>query len=131
MKSISKYVSVLLIAAMSLTACDDWMNAGPEGGTKTADQKSDAASQNPSAAAADLSAIYAQFIQLYAGLGGLGIERHNDFGYAAICMFTEEQGQDLVSPNIGYNWFNFSDWTAIRENTLTTTYGLVSLKVNC
>ena len=63
MKSISKYVSVLLIAAMSLTACDDWMNAGPEGGTKTADQKSDAASQNPSAAAADLSAIYAQFIQ--------------------------------------------------------------------
>lgn len=126
MKSISKYVSVLLIAAMSLTACDDWMNAGPEGGTKTADQKSDAASQNPSAAAADLSAIYAQFIQLYAGLGGLGIERHNDFGYAAICMFTEEQGQDLVSPNIGYNWFNFSDWTAIRENTLTTTYGLVS-----
>ena len=125
MKAIFKYVSVLLVAAMSFTACDDWMNAEPQGATKTADQKSDAAAANPSAAAADIAAIYAQFIQLYAGLGDLGYTRHNDFGYAAICMFTEEQGQDLVSPNIGYNWFNFSDFTKNRDNTLTTTYGLV------
>jgi hypothetical protein len=101
------------------------MNAVPEGATKIADQKSDAAAANPSAAAADISAIYAQFIQEYAGLGDLGYTRHNDFGYAAICMFTEEQGQDLVSPNIGYNWFNFSDFSKNRDNTLTTTYGLV------
>ena len=126
MKTISKYVSVLLVAALCFTACDDWMNAGPEGATKTADQKSDAASQNPEAAAADISAIYAQFIQLYAGLGDLGYSRHNDFGYAAICMFTEAQGMDFVSPNIGYNWFGFSDWTAVRDNTLTTTSGLIS-----
>ena len=125
MKTI-KYLSILLVAALSFTACNDWMNAVPEGATKTADQKSDAASQNPTAAAADISAIYAQFIQLYAGLGDLGYSRHNDFGYAAICMFTEAQGQDFVSPNIGYNWFGFSDWTAIRDNTLTTTSGLIS-----
>ena len=125
MKAIFKYVSVLLVAAMSFTACDDWMNAEPQGATKTADQKSDAAAANPSAAAADIAAIYAQFIQLYAGLGDLGYTRHNDFGYAAICMFMEEQGQDLVSPNIGYNWFHFSDFTKNRDNTLTTTYGLV------
>lgn len=126
MKAISKYVSVLLVAALTFTACDDWMNAEPEGATKTADQKSTAAEQNPSAAAADISAIYAQFIQLYSGLGDLGYSRHNDFGYAAICMFTEAQGQDFVSPNIGYNWFGFSNWTAIRDNTLTTTSGLIS-----
>ena len=126
MKTISKYVSILLVAALTFTACQDWMNAVPEGATKTADQKSQAAEQNPSAAAADISAIYAQFIQLYAGLGDLGYSRHNDFGYAAICMFTEEQGQDLVSPNIGYNWFNYSDFTKNRDNSLTTTYGLIS-----
>ncbi|MBQ7531478.1 MAG: RagB/SusD family nutrient uptake outer membrane protein [Paludibacteraceae bacterium] len=102
------------------------MNAEPQGATKTADQKSEAASQNPNAAAADISAIYAQFIQLYSGLGDLGYSRHNDFGYAAICMFTEAQGQDFVSPNIGYNWFGFSDWKVIRDNTLTTTQGLIS-----
>lgn len=125
MKSISKYISIAVLA-LSFTACEDYMNAEPEGATKTSDQKADAAAQNPSAAAADVSAIYAQFIQLYSGLGDLGYERHNDFGYAAICMFMEEQGQDLVSPNIGYNWFNFSDWSSIRDNSLTTTYGLVS-----
>ena len=126
MKTISKYVSILLVAALTFTACDDWMNAVPEGATKTGDQKAQAAEQNPSAAAADISAIYAQFIQLYAGLGDLGYSRHNDFGYAAICMFLEEQGQDYVSANIGYNWFNFSDFTKNRDNSLTTTYGLIS-----
>ena len=125
MKTI-KYLSILLVAALTFTACQDWMNAVPEGATKTADQKATAAEQNPNAAAADISAIYAQFIQLYAGLGDLGYSRHNDFGYAAICMFTEEQGQDLVSPNIGYNWFNYSDFTKNRDNSLTTTYGLIS-----
>lgn len=125
MKTISKYVSVLLVAALTFTACDDWMNAGPEGATKTADQKSAAAAANPDAAAADIAAIYAQFIQLYPGLGDLGYTRHNDFGYAAICLFLEEQGQDLVSPNIGYNWFNYSDFTKNRDNSLTTTYGLI------
>ncbi len=125
MKTISKYVSVLLVAALTFTACDDWMNAEPEGATKTADQKSEAAAANPEAAAADISAIYAQFIQLYPGLGDLGYSRHNDFGYAAICMFLEEQGQDLVSPDIGYNWFKYSDFSTNRDNALTTTYGLV------
>jgi hypothetical protein len=125
-KTISKYISVLLVVAMTFTACEDWMNANPEGATKTADQKQEAAEQNPTAATADIAAIYAQFIQLYAGLGDLGYSRHNDFGYAAICMFMEEQGQDYVSPNIGYNWFNFSDFSKNRDNSLTTTYGLIS-----
>jgi len=125
MKAIIKYIPVLLVA-FSFSACQDWMSAEPQGATKTADQKADAASQNEAAAAADLSAVYAQFVQLYPGLGDLGYTRHNDFGYAAICMFMEEQGQDLVSPNIGYNWFNFSDFSKNRDNTLTTTYGLVA-----
>ncbi len=126
MKAIYKYVSVLLVAALSFTACEDWMNAVPEGATKTADQKSEAAEQNPAAAASDISAIYAQFIQLYSGLGDLGYSRHNDFGYAAICMFMDAQGQDFVSPNIGYNWFGYSDWNTMRDNTLTTTQGLIT-----
>lgn len=126
MKTINKYVSVLLVIALSFASCNEWMNAGPEGATKTADQVEEAAQLNPNTAAADLSAIYAQFIQLYGGLGDLGYERHNDYGYAAICLFMDEQGQDLVSPNIGYNWFQFADFPSNRDNTLTTTRGLVN-----
>ena len=119
-------IFTILCAVLTFTSCQEWLNAEPEGATKTSEQKADAAGKNEAAAAADLSAVYAQFIQLYSGLGDLGYSRHNDFGYAAICMFMEEQGNDLVSPNIGYNWFNFSDWKSIRDNTLTTTYGLIS-----
>lgn len=126
MKTISKYVSVLLVIALSFASCDEWMNAVPEGGTKTADQVEEAAQLNPATAAADLSGIYAQFIALYGGLGDLGYERHNDYGYASICLFMDEQGQDLVSPNIGYNWFQFADFPNNRDNTLTTTRGLVN-----
>ena len=119
-------IFAILCAVLTFTSCQEWLNAEPEGATKTSEQKADAAGKNEAAAAADLSAVYAQFIQLYSGLGDLGYSRHNDFGYAAICMFMEAQGQDFVSPNIGYNWFGFSDWKSIRDNTLTTTYGLIS-----
>ena len=56
MKTISKYVSVLLVTALSFASCSEWMNAGPEGGTKTPDQVEEAAQQNPATAAADSSA---------------------------------------------------------------------------
>lgn len=124
MKTISKYVSVLLVAALSFTACNEWMNAVPEGSTKTEGQKSEAGQQNPDAAVADLAAIYAQFIELYSGLGS-GYGRHNDFGYASVCMFKECNGQDFVGKNIGYNWFS-QDWKSCRDNTMATTYGYVT-----
>lgn len=122
MKTI-KYIPVILFA-LSLTACENWLASEPEGATKTSDQKADAGNKTEAASTADLSAVYAQFIQLWPGLGDLGYERHSDFGYASICMFMEAQGQDFVGDNIGYNWFSFSDWEDIRDNTLTTTEGL-------
>ena len=119
-----KYLAFVILAVV-FTSCNEWMEQGPQGATKTTDQKATAAAQNPEAAMADLSAVYAQFIQLYPGLGDLGYSRHNDFGYAAICMFMDAQSADFVSPNIGYNWFGFSDWHSIRDNTLQTTDGLI------
>jgi len=125
MKNIYKFLLVPAFA-LSLTACDDWMDAQPEGGTKTEAQKQDASSQNPNAAAADVSAMYAQMIEYKCGLGSLGYSRHNDYGYAAICMLTDCMGQDFIGDNIGYNWFSSSDYKTNRDNTLTTTYGLTS-----
>ena len=125
MKNISKilFVSILAVAFVS---CKDWMAAEPEGATKTVDQKLDAGSQTDAAALADLVSVNSQFIQLYAGLGDLGYTRHNDFGYAAICMFMDAQGQDFVGTNTGYDWFSFSNWSNLRDYTTQTTVGLVS-----
>lgn len=123
MKNLYKYLFAAAFA-LTLTSCEDWMDAQPEGGTKTEAQKQDAALQNPNAAAADVAAMYAQMIEYKAGLGALGYERHNDFGYAAICMLTDAMGQDFIGDNIGYNWFSCSDYKTNRDNTLTTTDGL-------
>lgn len=121
MKTFIKYISVA-IAAIALCSCEDSLRTVPEGSTKTSEQKAEANQQNPSTQAADLAAVYAKMIELFAGLGDLGYERHNDFGYAATCLFTDADA-DVVSLNIGYNWFsgNFES----RNNTLTTSGGLI------
>lgn len=121
MKTLNKYIIVALVALIS-TGCQEWLNAEPEGGTKTSQQKEENSSKTEAAAMADLTGMYAQFIQLFAGLGD-DWERHNDFGYAATCMFTEANGMDFVGPNIGYNWFSFSDWKSVRDNTMSTSDG--------
>ncbi len=125
MKNISKLFLVSILA-IAFASCQDWLGAEPEGATKTVDQKLDAGAQTEAASIADLVSVNAQFIQLYAGLGDLGYSRHNDFGYAAICMFMDAQGQDFVGTNTGYDWFSFSDWNNLRDNTLQSTNGLVS-----
>ena len=124
-----KSIKYILVAALSLglfSCSDDWMTTAPEGDTKTADQKADAGQKNPESAAADINAMYAQMITLYAGLGDLGYSRHNDFGYASICILTEACGQDFTGFNIGYNWFSNVQYPNNRDNTLTTTDGLTA-----
>jgi len=121
MKTFLKYITVALVA-LAFCACDNELNTVPEGSTMTAAQKAQANKMNPATASADLAAIYAQMIQLYAGLGSIGYSRHNDFGYASLCMFTDAEA-DVVSFNIGYNWF--AGEFASRDNTLSTSGGLI------
>ncbi len=67
---------------------------------------------------------------IYVGLENLGYYRHNDFGWAAVCMFMDSRGQDFVNPNTGFNWFgvwgNPDDW---RKNDKTSTAGLADYLV--
>ena len=67
---------------------------------------------------------------LYVGLENLGYYRHNDFGWAAVCMLMDSRGQDFVNPNSGFNWFgvwgNPDDW---RKNDKTSTAGLADYLV--
>ena len=97
MKTVSKYFFLAVAACLSLTACESMMDLQPEG---------------PANAAAEINAIYAQMIALYAG----GTTGHNDFGVAACMMLLESEGQDWIGPNTGYNWFAYSDFYARNYN---------------
>lgn len=116
MKTVSKYFFLAVAACLSLTACESMMDLQPEGATKTDALKQDAYEKLPANAAADVNAIYAQMIELYAG----GTTGHNDFGVASCMMILESEGQDWIGPNIGYNWFNYSDFYTRNANS---TYG--------
>lgn len=113
MKTISKFFALAMVACFALTACEDMMDLQPEGATKTDALKQDAYEKKPEYAAADINAIYASMIELYAG----GTTNHNDFGVAACMMILESEGQDWIGPNIGYNWFNYSDFYTRNINS--------------
>ena len=112
MKTVSKYFFLAVAACLSLTACEDMMDLQPEGATKTDALKQDAYNKIPANAAAEINAIYAQMIALYAG----GTTGHNDFGVASCMMILESEGQDWIGPNTGYNWFAYSDFYARNYN---------------
>ena len=112
MKTVSKYFFLAVAACLSLTACESMMDLHPEGATKTDALKQDAYNKIPANAAAEINAIYAQMIALYAG----GTTGHNDFGVASCMMLLESEGQDWIGPNTGYNWFAYSDFYARNYN---------------
>ena len=112
MKTVSKYFFLAVAACLSLTACEDMMDLQPEGATKTDALKLDAYTKIPANAIAEINAIYAQMIALYAG----GTSNHNDFGIASCMMLLESEGQDWIGPNTGYNWFGYSDFYARNYN---------------
>ena len=112
MKTVSKYFLLAVAACLSLTACESMMDLHPEGATKTDELKQDAYNKIPANAAAEINAIYAQMIALYAG----GTSNHNDFGVASCMMLLESEGQDWIGPNTGYNWFAYSDFYARNYN---------------
>lgn len=67
---------------------------------------------------------------LYVGLENLSYNRHNDFGWAAVCMLLDSRGQDFVNPNSGYNWFGaWGDPANWRKNDKTSSVGLADYLV--
>lgn len=99
----TKYIFASLIAAsMCFTGCQD-LDTLPEGSTVTSTQKEQVNANDPSKAAAGVTAIFAQFNQYMPNYNALG-SRHNDFGYPSVMLFTDANGMDLVSEDNGYNW---------------------------
>ena len=95
-----KYIASALMS-VALVGCYD-MNTEPLGSTITAEQKEAAVSANPARVEASVNGMTAMFY----GFGkNLGESYHNDLSYPAVMLFTDSRGIDLVSEDIGYNWF--------------------------
>ena len=89
-------------AALSLVGCND-LDTEPLGSTITADQKEATIEANPERIKASVAAMPALFYDFGKILGE---SYHSDFGYPAMMLWSDTRGTDLVSENIGYNWFS-------------------------
>lgn len=109
----TKYIfASLLLSSLAFVSCED-MDTLPEGKIVTSNQKDEIAETNPARIEARVNAIYAQFSLMTPNKGALDAERHNDFGYPSVMLFTDTNGNDVVSDDNGYNWtgnnLNYTD----------------------
>lgn len=123
MKTINKILFVLITSCF-LFSCVDLLDTLPEGGTLTEDQKKKAVEANPQLLAADIAAMNANMI---ARGGILGSDYHNDFGFAAACLYMDSNGADMTCANTDYNWFAPNADYTDRVYTSTRTKFMWSL----
>jgi PBP1b-binding outer membrane lipoprotein LpoB len=98
-----KYLIITITSlALLFTGCND-LDTLPQGNDVTSKQKGETYELNPERAEAGVNAIFAQFNQYMPNETALGAERHNDFGYPSIMLFTDANGMDVVSDDNGYN----------------------------
>lgn len=103
----TKYIfASLLLSSLAFSGCED-MDTLPEGKIVTSNQKDEIAETNPERVEARVNAIYAQFSLMTPNKGALNAERHNDFGYPSVMLFTDTNGNDVVSDDNGYNWTGY------------------------
>ncbi len=88
-------------AALAMVGCND-LDTAPMGSIVTSEQKTDAVEVNPDRVKASIAAIPAGFYNFGKVLSE---SYHNDLMYPATMIFTDCRGMDMVSDDIGYNWF--------------------------
>lgn len=113
-----KYIASAL-ACVALAGCYD-MNTEPLGSTITADQKEATVNANPERIEASVTAMTSVF---YIFGNALSESYHSDFGYPSIMLMTDSRGTDMVSEDIGYNWFTQS----LTYEDLNNTYWATAL----
>ena len=107
-----------------LVGCVD-METQPGGATVTSKQQEEIGITNPeNFLKTSINAIFAS-LKAYmpvTGDNGTGTNRHNDFGYPSIMMFTDANGFDVVSEDNGYNWsgneLDYSDRVYTSQESL-------------
>lgn len=128
MKALNK-IALAALTGLALVSCED-LDTKYEGGYVTTDQKQAVLNENPSLASASvagISAIASSYMTVYSN--------HFDFGYPAIMIGLDLQGNDMICDNTGYNWYNY--WEGYTSPTPSGTpaamawYHLYKQILNC
>lgn len=98
------FIGFFISALLGMLSCEDALDTAPDGDIVTSEQKEEIVSKDPTKAKASVNAVFSQFSQYMPNEDALNAERHNDFGYPSVMLFTDHNGYDLVSDNNGYNW---------------------------
>lgn len=108
MKKVNKYIA-LGLGALTLASCES-LDTRYQGYYVTTEQKEEVLEFNPEMAVAAVTGCTAQF-----SLYGSVYDAHFDFGYPAIMIGTDLQGNDFVCDWTGYNWFTY--WEGFTSPT--------------
>lgn len=109
---LAKYI-FMASAPLLMASC---LDTEPLGNYVTSEQKEETVAQNPDRLEASVTAITTNF-SVYGNVRGTNV--HSDFGYPSIMMLLDTRGIDMVSQNIGYNWFGY----ALTYDDIDYTYG--------
>ncbi|MDF1571346.1 MAG: RagB/SusD family nutrient uptake outer membrane protein [Bacteroidales bacterium] len=108
--------AIVALFVFALVGCED-LDTLPEGGTVTSSQKEEVLENNSERAEAGVNGIFAKFSEYMPNETALGASRHNDFGYPSVMFFTDANGYDMASADVGYNWLGNSLEYADRSYT--------------
>lgn len=104
MKNIKNILLVSAVAGLAFTACTDDLDTEIMGSTITAEQKEQVVESDPAMIEASVTAI----TSLFSVYDQMGSGNHDDYGYPSLMLSMETRGQDVVSRDIGYNWYGFT-----------------------
>lgn len=102
-----KHIYILASASLTacaFTACED-METEPNGGWVSEEQKTQVYENDPSKSQAAVDGAFMKLSTYMPNESSVG-SAHNDFGYPSIMLFTDAEGEDMVSTESGYNWFS-------------------------
>ncbi len=118
MKNIKNIILVSALGGLSLASCND-LDTEILGSTITTEQKEQVIENDPAMIEASVTAI----TSLFSVYDQMNSGNHDDYGYPSQMLTMETRGQDVVSDDIGYNWYGFTlqlddhsyDWRFTRQ----------------
>ena len=109
-----KKYSIIALAALAFSACDDINKQIYEGGSMTADQLQGVIENLPERADAQFAGMFTMMGEPNACLGG---SRPDDYAFVMMCLSNDLEASDAWIDDSGYNWFSTcGEWSSRNAN---------------